>query len=90
MYHDFGIDPVSPRLMVISHIHWSWTLPLGCLLALAVFWCSRRWSQKTNVLVAVAAIWIAVIIFGAFGLTVLTTTFGQCDRMVTWPAEQGP
>lgn len=75
MFQDFGIDPLPVNMQIISHIHWFWTLPLGCVVAAGLIWGFRHWSRKTNHVVDVVAIVSAVIIFVAFAFTAFIPIF---------------
>lgn len=77
MFRDFKIDPLPLNIRIISHIHWLWTLPLGCLVASILIWGSRRWSRKTRLIVDVIAIVLAVIVFIAFVLTTFRPYVGM-------------
>jgi len=75
MYRVFEIDPLPPNILIISRIHWFWTLPLGSIIAAILIWGSRRWSRRTNLVVDVVCIVSAVTIFMTFAITAFVPVF---------------
>jgi hypothetical protein len=75
MYRDFGVDPLPLSLRVISIIHWSWTLPLGGLVAAGLVWGSRHCPRKTTVLIDAVAIALAAGLFVMFIVSVFQPIF---------------
>jgi len=61
-------SPLPLVTRIISHIHWEWTLPLGCMIAAVLIWGSRRWSRQTSNQADKIAIALSVLGFIAFCL----------------------
>lgn len=81
IYRDFGID--LPRIRALSLIHWSWTIPMGCLVAAVLIRGSRHWSRSTNLKVDIAAIILAIALFVAFVCTILAPARGL-RSVISW------
>ena len=73
--HDDGLDPLPVDRQIIFHIHWCWTIPIGCIVAAILLWGSRQWSRRTSAVVSVAAIISAVGAIIAFLVTAFRPIF---------------
>lgn len=76
MYRDLGVDPLPANIRIISHIHWFWTMPIGCLIAGIMIWGSERWwSQKASVAVNMTVMSVAVLVLMLFAFTSVLSVF---------------
>ena len=75
MFRDFGIDPLPPRLRIVSVIQWWWTVPLAVGIALLLVRGRTRWSVRASRIAGITIIIVSVAILLAFGLAVFTPVF---------------